>query len=59
MLLKYAEEHDDIDLSLIMTHQENAFKQFLLGSTAANMVRRSSFPIMTIVPKQLESYYIA
>jgi len=59
MLIKYAEEHEDIDLSLIMTHQENAIKEYLLGSTAATFIRRTSFPVMTIVPKQLETYYIA
>lgn len=59
MLIKYAEEHEDIDLSLIMTHQENAIKEYLLGSTAATFIRRTSFPVMSIVPKQLETYYIA
>jgi nucleotide-binding universal stress UspA family protein len=53
IILKYADDHEDIDLIMIMTQQEVGIVEFFLGSHAQEMVRKSKVPVMSIVPRDL------
>ena len=53
IMMKYIETEGDIDLVLIMTQQENDFSSFFLGSTATEFIRKSSSPVMSIVPREI------
>lgn len=59
IILKYADEHKDIDLIIIMTQQENGVVEYFLGSSAQEMIRSAKVPVMSIVPKDLGFTYIA
>jgi nucleotide-binding universal stress UspA family protein len=50
--LKFAEEHD-ADLICIMTEQETAAANILLGPYAQQMVNHSPIPVLSVHPKSL------
>lgn len=52
IILKYAEEQGDIDMILIMTQQENGFTEFFVGSNATALIRKSPWPVMSIIPHE-------
>lgn len=57
-ILQYAYDHQDIDLIMIMTQQENRLIEFFIGSAAQQIIRQSKVPVMSIIPKELGfSYY--
>lgn len=53
ILLKYINEHKDIDLVMIMTQQEVGIVEYFVGSHAQEMVRKSPVPVMSVVPRDL------
>ncbi len=53
IILKYADEQKDIDLIMIMTQQELAWVERFIGSTALELLRKSPYPVLSIIPKQL------
>ena len=59
ILMNYERQHEDIDLIIIMTQQENAITHFFMGSHATEYIRHSEPPVMTVIPEQLELYYLA
>lgn len=54
IILKYADEQGDIDIILIMTQPELGVFDFILSPNAIEMLRRSPYPVMSILPKNLE-----
>jgi nucleotide-binding universal stress UspA family protein len=58
ILMNYERQHEEIDLIIIMTQQENAITHFFMGSHATEYIRQSEPPVMTVIPEQLELYYI-
>jgi nucleotide-binding universal stress UspA family protein len=57
-ILLYADKQGDIDLIMIMTQQENRLVEFFIGSAAQQIIRQSTIPVMSIIPKDLGfSYY--
>ncbi|MBN2051601.1 MAG: universal stress protein [Spirochaetales bacterium] len=46
-ILKKADE-EDVDLILVGSHGRNKIKDYLLGSTTVNLVRKSSIPVMIV-----------
>ncbi len=57
-ILNYSEEQQDIDLIMIMTQQENRLVEFFIGSAAQQIIRESTIPVMSIIPKDLGFSYI-
>ena len=57
-LLNYSEQQQDIDLIMIMTQQENRLVEFFIGSAAQQIIRESTIPVMSIIPKDLGFSYI-
>jgi nucleotide-binding universal stress UspA family protein len=53
IILKYADQHEDIDMILIMTQQEIGLVEYFIGSTALELLKKSSLPVMSILPKEL------
>jgi len=53
IMMKYIVASGDVDLVLIMTQQENDFSSFFLGSTATEFIRKSTVPVMSIVPREI------
>jgi nucleotide-binding universal stress UspA family protein len=52
-MLVYAKQQGDIDLILIMTQQETGLIPFFVNSHATEMIRKSDFPVMSIIPKDM------
>lgn len=50
-LLEYATTITS-DLILIMTQQENEFKEFFIGSKASAIIRKSNIPVMSVLPQK-------
>ncbi len=57
-ILNYSKEQQDIDLIMIMTQQENRLVEFFIGSAAQQIIRESTIPVMSIIPKDLGFSYI-
>ncbi|MEI6123354.1 MAG: universal stress protein [Bacteroidota bacterium] len=51
LLLKYAKDQGDIDLIMIMTQQETGLIPFFIDKQATEIIRLSSIPVMSIIPK--------
>lgn len=51
VIMRYARNHKDVDLIILMTQQEKEWRDFFLGSTASEVLRNSEYPVLTIVPK--------
>jgi len=58
ILLKYIDEHPDLDLAIIMTQQENEITDFFIGSSATAFIRKAKLPVLSIIPRQLDSVII-
>lgn len=54
IILKYADEQGDIDMILIMTQPELGVLEYFISSNAHEMLKRSPYPVMSILPKELE-----
>jgi len=52
-MLVYAKQQGDIDLIMIMTQQETGLIPTFVSSSATEMIRKSEYPVMSIVPKDL------
>lgn len=50
-MLEYAEDQKDVDLIMIMTQQETGLIPFFVDKEASEVIRLSSIPVMSIVPK--------
>jgi len=50
IILKYVEDHGDIDMILIMTQQETGITEFFMGSYASELIRKAKVPVMSIIP---------
>lgn len=59
ILMNYERKHEEIDLIIIMTQQENSIQHFFVGSHATEYIRHSEPPVLTVIPEQLELYYIS
>lgn len=57
-ILNYSRDQEDIDLIMIMTQQENRLVEFFIGSAAQQIIRESTIPVMSIIPKDLGFSYI-
>jgi nucleotide-binding universal stress UspA family protein len=52
-ILRYVKQQGDIDLIIIMTHQEIGLVEYFVGSESQEFIRLSDIPVMSIVPKNL------
>jgi nucleotide-binding universal stress UspA family protein len=52
-MLKYAEKQGDIDLVIILTHQEIGLVEYFVKSLSQDFIRLSDIPVMSIQPKEL------
>jgi len=52
-ILQYAKQQGDIDLIIIMTHQEVGLVEYFVGSESQEFIRLSDIPVMSIIPKNL------
>ena len=50
-MLDYAEDIA-ADLILIMTQQENDFKELFIGSKAQAIINKSEVPVMSVLPQK-------
>jgi nucleotide-binding universal stress UspA family protein len=50
----YVKKHPEIDLTIIMTQQEDDFTEFFIGSEATSFIRGAKCPVMSIVPRKLD-----
>ncbi|MCF8295931.1 MAG: universal stress protein [Saprospiraceae bacterium] len=46
-------ENRNADLIMIMTQQENELMEYFIGSNAREILRKSTIPVMSIVPKEI------
>lgn len=53
IILRHAEEEDDIDLIIIMTQNELSLIKFFVSSSAQEIIRHSDIPVMSVIPKEL------
>lgn len=53
VVMKYLEEHREIDLVVIMTQKEIGIIEYFLDSGAQQIIRSSPVPVMSIVPREL------
>jgi nucleotide-binding universal stress UspA family protein len=53
IILKYAEEQQDIDLIMIMTQKEVGWIEYFMDSDAQEVIRNSHIPVMSIAPKEI------
>jgi nucleotide-binding universal stress UspA family protein len=58
ILNKYIKEHDEIDLAIIMTQQEDDFTHLFVGSSATSFISESKIPVMSIVPRKLDDIVV-
>ncbi len=58
ILNKYIKEHQEIDLAIIMTQQEDDFTQLFVGSSATSFIRESKIPVMSIIPRKLDDIIV-
>jgi len=52
-ILNYAKQQGDIDLIIILNQQEVGLIEYFVGSSAQELIRLSTIPVMTIMPKDL------
>ncbi len=52
-ILRYVKQQGDIDLMIIMTHQEPGLVEYFVGSESQEFIRLSDIPVMSIIPKNL------
>ncbi len=52
---RYIESHPNIDLAIIMTQQENDFTEFFVGSSATALIRSIKIPVLSVIPRELET----
>ncbi len=50
-ILNYAKNQGDVDLIMIMTQQETGLIPFFVDKQATELIRLSSIPVMSIIPK--------
>ena len=51
LIFKYAQDQGDVDLIMIMTQHETGLIPFFLSSQSTEIIRLSSIPVMSIIPK--------
>ncbi len=54
LILDYANSNNG-DLIVIMTQQEVEWVEFFIGSNALEMIKKSNIPVLTVIPKQLNT----
>lgn len=52
-VLRYAADHGEIDLVIVMTQPEMAIVKFFVSSNAQEVIRNSDIPVMSIIPKEM------
>lgn len=52
IIINYVENRN-ADLVMIMTQQENDWMEYFIGSNAREIIRKSTIPVMSIVPKEM------
>lgn len=52
IMMDFIEREGNVDMALIMTQQENEISSFFLGSTATEFIRKSTIPVMSIIPRE-------
>jgi len=50
----YVDKHPEIDLTIIMTQQEDDFTEFFIGSEATSFIRGAKCPVMSVIPRKLD-----
>lgn len=58
VMMNYIDAHEEVDLAIIMTQQEDDFTEFFMGSAATAFIRQSKIPVLSIVPRQLDNVII-
>jgi len=53
LILDYAKNEKDIDLTMLMTQRESGLFDLFLGSSAQYIISHAEMPVMTIIPKEL------
>jgi len=53
IILRYADEQQDIDLIMIMTQKEVGWIEYFMDSDAQEVIRNSHIPVMSIAPKEI------
>jgi len=54
VISSYVEKHPEIDLTIIMTQQEDDFTEFFIGSEATSYIMRAKCPVLSVVPRKLD-----
>ncbi|RLD43789.1 MAG: hypothetical protein DRI86_09125 [Bacteroidetes bacterium] len=54
VLSSYMTKHPEIDLTIIMTQQEDDFTEFFIGSEATSFIRGAKCPVLSVVPRKLD-----
>jgi len=54
VISSYVEKHPEIDLTIIMTQQEDDFTEFFIGSEATSFIRGAKCPVLSVVPRKLD-----
>jgi nucleotide-binding universal stress UspA family protein len=52
-ILNYAEKQGDIDLIIILAHQDVVIVEYFTGSQSQEIIRLSHIPVMSIIPKDM------
>jgi len=50
----YVDKHPEIDLTIIMTQQEDDFTEFFIGSEATSFIRGAKCPVFSVIPRKLD-----
>jgi len=58
IISSYVEKHTEIDLTIIMTQQEDDFTEFFIGSEATSFIRGAKCPVLSVVPRKLDEVII-
>ena len=58
VISSYVEKHPEIDLTIIMTQQEDDFTEFFIGSEATSFIRGAKCPVLSVVPRKLDEVII-
>ncbi len=54
----YVDKHSEIDLTIIMTQQEDDFTEFFIGSEATSFIRSAKCPVLSVIPRKLDDIII-
>jgi len=55
IISNYVGRHPEIDLTVIMTQQEDDFTEFFIGSEATSFIRGAKCPVLSVIPRKLDN----